>query len=144
MHSQSPTTDRWLPQLPQQSQPSQPSQPEKRVAEAGTAHGSLAKRPRPNRFGLVVDTQNYSAFPDSSTQETTPMSGPMGLPFAPPRLKSASPTQYQSNKTKHRGRAQQVKEQQMFPCTWKDCIYPAFTRACDLTYVSSFWISVMT
>lgn len=121
---------RWIPQ---------PSQPEKRFAEAGAAHGSLAKRPKPNRPGLVVDTQNYSnngydnlsAFSDSTNQEMTPMSGLTGHPTRP-GVRSVSPTQSPRNKTRPRSKAH-VKEPQMFPCQWEGCTHPEFTRACDLT-----------
>ncbi|KAF8426244.1 hypothetical protein EV426DRAFT_641186 [Tirmania nivea] len=141
---ENPESDRWL-----DSMASQLPQPEKRVAEADTAHGSPVKRFKPNRPGLLNSmavTQGYpndgsdnlSALSDSATQEMmTTISGipdPMG-PLTVPgsNMKPVSSNQYSKNKTRHRGRAQQVKEQQMFPCVWPCCSYPPFTRACDLT-----------
>ncbi|KAF8455699.1 hypothetical protein BGX38DRAFT_142719 [Terfezia claveryi] len=137
-----PAIGEWLgsmaSQPPQSSQPLLLSQSGKRVTEADTADDSLAKRPKLNRPGLRVDTNYmFDDWPAFSDREMTPISGnpgAMGLPPAPrTRMKSTSPIQYPRNKTKHQGRAQQVKELQAFPCTWDGCTHLPFPRACDLT-----------
>ncbi|RPB24714.1 hypothetical protein L211DRAFT_867611 [Terfezia boudieri ATCC MYA-4762] len=138
-----PAIGEWLgsmaSQPPQSSQPLQLSQSGKRVTEADIAGDSLAKRPKPNRPGLRVDTNNYLS-EDWLDSEMTPISGNPGAMGPPPvprtRMKSTSPIQYPRNKTKHQGRAQQVKEPQAFPCTWDGCAHQPFPRACDLTVES--------
>jgi len=139
---QSPAIGRWL----LDSMTSQPPQPEKRVAEAGPTHGSYAKRHKPSRPELIIPTADTQSYPNngydnlsalSDSKVMTPMSGIPGL-MCPPtfpqsKLSPVCPTPHLRNKTRHRDRVQQVKEQQKFPCTWPDCPHPPFTRLCDLT-----------